>query len=295
MSEPVDAELMTAEGEVLPAVRAATMVRAAPGDVIEAFREYQQIQQALDKQLPNSIQEIRGKRFRKKNYWRAIATAFNLTVEERREERRDEEGGDWGYLATYRAIATNGRYADGDGSCFASEKASGQDTLHNVRSHAHTRAFNRAVSNLVGFGEVSAEEMEREEWPRKAGHYDERPRPAKSAPPASGEAQSATEEQAFLYQPGDPPPPSPKFAAWHRDAPTKNTDSEFSKTTWAEMMKGSYGGRRYKWCRRVLAMPSPPASTAERARVVVWGIEQKELSRRADLEAAKESGDAAPF
>jgi hypothetical protein len=33
-------------------------------------------------------------------------------------------------------------------------------TEHNVRSHAHTRAFNRAVSNLVGFGEVSAEEVE---------------------------------------------------------------------------------------------------------------------------------------
>ena len=37
-----------------------------------------------------------------------------------------------------------------------------QATEHNVRSHAHTRAFNRAVSNLVGFGEVSAEEVERD-------------------------------------------------------------------------------------------------------------------------------------
>jgi hypothetical protein len=32
-------------------------------------------------------------------------------------------------------------------------------TVHNVRGHAHTRAFNRAVSNLVGFGEVSADEI----------------------------------------------------------------------------------------------------------------------------------------
>ena len=40
-----------------------------------------------------------------------------------------------------------------------SEKHGSSGTVHNVRSHAHTRAFNRAVSNLVGFGEVSADEL----------------------------------------------------------------------------------------------------------------------------------------
>jgi hypothetical protein len=34
-----------------------------------------------------------------------------------------------------------------------------KNTLHNTRSTAETRAFNRAVSNLVGGGEVSAEEV----------------------------------------------------------------------------------------------------------------------------------------
>jgi hypothetical protein len=217
MSEPVEAVLVTDEGEPLvPVVRTATMVRAAPGDVIEAFREYQQIQQALDKQLPNSIQEIRGKRFRKKNYWRAIATAFNLTVEERREERRDDAE-DWGYLVTYRAIAPNGRYADGDGSCFATEKASGQDTLHNVRSHAHTRAFNRAVSNLVGFGEVSAEEVEREERPARSR--------AAAAPP--------------------PPPQMPQGAP-----PWFGEPLGFGKhklRTWQDMTCGSVGGERHQY------------------------------------------------
>ena len=38
-------------------------------------------------------------------------------------------------------------------------------TEHNVRSHAHTRAYARAVSNLVGFGEVSAEEVDRSDAP----------------------------------------------------------------------------------------------------------------------------------
>jgi hypothetical protein len=140
------------------------LVRAASTqDVIAAFGEYQRIQAALDKMMPDSIMEIRDKKFRKKNYWRAIATAFNLNVEVAT-ERRVEFGDDWGYEVSYRAIAPNGRVASGDGTCMASEKVSEEKgifaTVHNVRSHAHTRAYNRAVSNLVGFGEVSAEEVE---------------------------------------------------------------------------------------------------------------------------------------
>lgn len=105
----------------------------------------------------------------------------------------------FGHLVTYRATAPNGRSATGDGSCFAVEKARrfkcihpewpgskrtlhfphntcpdfdpdfswralpNEATEHNVRSHAHTRAFNRAVSNLCGFGEVSAEEIDRDQ------------------------------------------------------------------------------------------------------------------------------------
>jgi hypothetical protein len=134
------------------------IVRAASGDVVEAFSEYRKIQKALDDAMPDCMIPIQGKNFRKKNYWRAIATAFNLTVTIVREERI-EAGDDWGWLVVYNAAAKNGRSADGDGSCFASEKSGASATVHNVRSHAHTRAYNRAVSNIVGFGEVSAEEM----------------------------------------------------------------------------------------------------------------------------------------
>jgi hypothetical protein len=54
-----------------------------------------------------------------------------------------------------------------------------------VRSHAHTRAFNRAVSNLCGFGEVSAEEVERESH-GEAARSSGRPQssPSRSTPPA---------------------------------------------------------------------------------------------------------------
>jgi hypothetical protein len=178
-----------------------------------ALVAYKDLQRALDTAMPDQIMAIGDKQFRKKGYWRAVAVAFNLTVEpmsERREVNSNFEDGreNFGYVVTYRAMAPGGRIATGDGACFAVEKSrkfkcphperegstrslhwphetcpdfdpnfswraiSPEATEHNVRSHAHTRAFNRAVSNLVGFGEVSAEEIDREDSaePRSAGN-----------------------------------------------------------------------------------------------------------------------------
>ena len=150
----------TENGEQLPAtIQGTQLVRAADSAAVaEAVTEYKQIQRALDKALPDCIIEISGKQFRKKEFWRAVATAFNLTVGVTREELAKGEK-DWGWLVVCRATAPNGRAADGDGACFASEKRGPMRTVHNVRAHAHTRAYNRSVSNLVGFGEVSADEL----------------------------------------------------------------------------------------------------------------------------------------
>jgi len=117
-------------------------------------------------------------------------------VSERREVTGVFKDGreNFGWVVIYEAVQANGRSETGDGACFAVEKAPrfkcphphpttawktlhwphntcpdfdpdfswrtlpSEATEHNVRGHAHTRAFNRAVSNLVGFGEVSAEE-----------------------------------------------------------------------------------------------------------------------------------------
>ena len=142
----------------------------SPREVAEAIFNYKKIQEELDKAMPDCIQHIAGKAFRKKNYWRAVKTAFNLSVENLREDRITL-GDDWGYIVTYRATAPNGASADGDGACTYSEKGKGNmiPSLHNIRSQAHTRAFNRAVSNLVGFGEVSAEEIIEEKEQQRAG------------------------------------------------------------------------------------------------------------------------------
>ena len=159
---------------------ALTVVETEPGEVVEAnprvvvgsFKNYIEIQSAIDGMMPDAIMAISGKQFRKKSYWRAIATAFNLELELREERREVFENGDWGYLVTYRATARNGRTCDGDGACFVSEKSGGMATVHNVRAHAHTRAKNRAIADLVGFGEVSAEEV----------NHNGSPAPQKEAP-----------------------------------------------------------------------------------------------------------------
>lgn len=145
--------------------------------MVKALSDYRDLQRALDQSMPDQIMQIQGKTFRKKGYWRAIRVAFNLTVTCERETREvlgtlDNGGENYVYSVTYRAASSSGVSVTGDGTCAAAEKQRGRlaATEHNVRSHAHTRAFNRAVSNLVGFGEVSAEEVERDDRGHTVAH-----------------------------------------------------------------------------------------------------------------------------
>ncbi len=200
-------------------IRDVTIIPDAPSAVAtrEALTTYLEIQKVFDEKMPDAIMTIGDKQFRKKRYWRGISTAFHLSCELRSVERVEIDNSswngtlrdDWGYNATVRATAPDGRISDGDGSCMASEKWTqrpecpscgssasafrskqndakefycwrkkggcgaewdggpnasmgvdeSQATLHNIRSHAITRAKNRAISDLVGFGEVSADEL----------------------------------------------------------------------------------------------------------------------------------------
>jgi len=177
-------ELQPAADALVPATSSSLADSPLPifggQQMVKAFEAYRELQRALDRAMPDQIITADGRPFRKKGYWRAIAVAFNLRVEPVA-DHRDVQGAfkdgreNFGYVVTYRAVAPNGRAVTGDGACYAIEKAKRrgdvdpwnhlpmQASEHNVRSHAHTRAFNRAVSNLVGFGEVSAEEVERDE------------------------------------------------------------------------------------------------------------------------------------
>jgi hypothetical protein len=143
-------------GEVVPN---SVLSPIALDQVVASFQAYQG---ACEKLLTDSDhQVIQGKKFKKKSAWRKLATAYCISTRIM-EERRDKlEDGLFIYHFTVRAEANNGRYAEGVGSCSSGEKGL-LKTEHNTRSIAETRATNRAISNLIGAGEVSAEEISEE-------------------------------------------------------------------------------------------------------------------------------------
>jgi hypothetical protein len=110
---------------------------------------------------------IDGKPYRPKRYWALVARAMRITVilvsEERfRMDAHDPRTGEvWParVVQTVYKATLGDQMAIGDGACSEDEPRITR-TFHNVRARAHTRGWIRAVSNLVAFGEVSAEEIE---------------------------------------------------------------------------------------------------------------------------------------
>ena len=111
----------------------------------------------------NDTVMISGKKYIKRSGWRKIALAFNVSTEIISVER--DYGSDLKIChVKARAIAPNGRVSEEIASCDSTEFTGNiKFTIHNVETKAATRAINRAISNLVGGGEVSAEEIEQGE------------------------------------------------------------------------------------------------------------------------------------
>jgi len=181
-------ELIPSENQSHNIVRMAVSVE----EFKKALEEYNQFKKAII--TDDDVVIINGKQFLKKSYWRKVNNAFNLSVTVVSENRTELPNGDIVWDFTCEATASNGRKACGTGSCSIYEKAIYKDGMfvqvkkvwdkakhkmvpvydengqlvyepaipnswHNARSTAETRAYNRAVSNLVGGGEVSAEEV----------------------------------------------------------------------------------------------------------------------------------------
>ncbi len=102
----------------------------------------------------------------KKSGWLKYALACNVSLKKVDEREIDKEmppgSGDWVTIFhfDYRAIALSGRYAEASGSASTSERKNSDKMIHDTRSLAQTRAMNRSISNLIGGGEVSAEEVQ---------------------------------------------------------------------------------------------------------------------------------------
>lgn len=166
-AEEVDAELMgqtppTNENtslSTLPAIDGCGIVRpmVSATQAKEVWDEFQALKRAIIE--PSDLQNISGKSFVKKSGWRKLANAFNLSdeiIEEVRQDTPDGKGYQW--TIKVKAIAPNGRSCVGVAKCDSSEK-SGARKEHDTYTTAHTRAKNRAISDLIAAGEVSAEEM----------------------------------------------------------------------------------------------------------------------------------------
>jgi hypothetical protein len=157
------------------------------------WREYQELVQAL--LTDDDYQVIAGNKFRKKSGWRKLARFFNISIEKIDQViTRDEFERPVYATVTVRASAPNGRSVTATHEahvlekCCADREAPGDCRLREVyedsgkpTGHVHcssectgwrhwshpgdlvatseTRATNRAISDIIGAGEVSAEEM----------------------------------------------------------------------------------------------------------------------------------------
>lgn len=200
----------------------------------------------------------------------AVAFGISVeTLEERREVTGVFKDGreNFGYVITRRATAPNGRFVTADGTCFAVEKARrfkcphphpswagktehfphsscpafdpefqwrtlpGDATEHNVRGHASTRAFNRAVSDLVGFGEVSAEEVE---------HRDEAHTSAQPTSAGSGTTPAAATAKAAAPSTDAPKPVAgPEGTGYVKDVIVSKVEKKPSRVTMEDGRTGT--------------------------------------------------------
>ena len=128
----------------------------------EAFKKFEEFKSRLLK--PEDYQKIGSKQFIKKSGWRKWALATSASDRLLSQERIPPTGKDSEGSFHYRLVAeayhqSTGRSTIGTAIASSREKTNWAHEEHDVYTLAHTRAKNRAIADLVGGGEVSAEEV----------------------------------------------------------------------------------------------------------------------------------------
>jgi len=123
---------------------------------------------------------IQGRNFLKKSAWRKWALGCGVSDELVSLERIPSEGrtkdGEFQYRVISNAIhRPTGRSSIGVAAASNKEKPNWAHEEHDVLTLAHTRSKTRAISDLVGGGEVSAEEMTAEASERAEGSEEQKP------------------------------------------------------------------------------------------------------------------------
>ena len=183
MSEVVENEIVAVEESTAPVIPNQTE-QFDLVDIKGAAAYMDNYQEAIKALLTREdYQTIANKDFKKKSAWRKLATAFRISDEIVNEQLEYDDINQI-VRARYRVRCTlpNGRTAEGVGVCSIFDKIKYHsnnpkkpadtetpsnfelrgrfsNAEHDVPSTAHSRAKNRAISDLIGAGEVSAEEM----------------------------------------------------------------------------------------------------------------------------------------
>ena len=95
----------------------------------------------------------------KKSAWRKLARFYGVSTEILEKTRTDRDDGSFLWEYTVKATDPNGQHTTGEGVCDSNEVSGDRRKEHDTKTRAHTRAKSRAISDLIGFGQVSAEEL----------------------------------------------------------------------------------------------------------------------------------------
>lgn len=268
MSTPIEAEVIQPEqGQSMAVARieSGTPGILRPADTLdaiaEAFKEYQKVCERI--LTDDDYQEYQGVSRKKKSAWRKLATAFNVSStvvaqEVVRTDKRQVLSASFTVRAFTGRQDNPGRQVEAVGFCDITEKccasAKGEACHkanwkghycckkdcdgrrhwshpdHDVIATAQTRATNRAIADLIGCGEVSAEELG-DDSGKPAGASGGRPAPARGAK-ASGAPSGERQQGEFLEEGGfesagasKPPESKPATSAPKQDSPFPTPES----------------------------------------------------------------------
>jgi hypothetical protein len=149
------------------AVRAQPVLPMNSTDVQAVMRAYEETCKAV--LGPDDVQRVGDREFTKRSGFQKLGAAYGVSTEivtqqvDEVERGADEHRFVLVARAVVRAIHPTGRHAEGDGACASNEKRfrRGDEKMeHSLMATAVTRATNRAISNLIAFGSVSAEEVQ---------------------------------------------------------------------------------------------------------------------------------------
>jgi hypothetical protein len=153
---------MSHPSEESTAITPAAMTLIEPAAEIDQLVAHWQKVQEIKRRIleKDDVAVIQGRTSVKRSGWRKMAAAFAISDRIVSKEREDLGNGDFLWRIEVEAFhPTSGRSMTGVAVCSSKERKFAHPD-HDIFAISHTRAINRAISDLVGLGEVSAEEID---------------------------------------------------------------------------------------------------------------------------------------